>query len=130
MKKRLIFFLGMITGAILTFVVLLMVAKASNASNGGVEYFAEAGEVMDAQSYKVFQVVENGNALATALSDKEYGWYHGIVVLLVAGEDSNYYDEQIVTAPAGTYIRQVGTYRYKTNEDFIKTVPAVAICSR
>lgn len=128
MKKGLVFFLGMITGAILTFVVLLMIGKAANASTDGVEYFAEAGEVMDAQSYKVFQVVENGNALANA--ESSYGGYIGMLVLLVADEDSHYYDDQIVSAPAGTCFRQVGTYRYETRAEFIKTVPAVAICSR
>ena len=93
----------------------------------GVDYFEEVGQVMSVQEYKVIQVLPNGNALATELSNEEYDWYHGAVVLLVAGDDVHYYDEQVVKKPEGSRFRQVGTYRYKTKQGFVKTVPAVAL---
>ena len=51
----------------------------------------------------------------------------GAVVLLAAGDDVHYYDEQVVKKPEGSRFRQVGTYRYKTEQGFVKTVPAVAL---
>lgn len=128
MKKGLVFLLGTITGIVLTFVFFFILGLATNGSRvDGVDYFEEVGQVMSVQEYKVMQVLPNGNALAKERSDEEYDWYSGAVVLLVAGEDVHYYDEQVVKKPVGSQFRQVGTYRYKTKQGFVKTVPAVAL---
>ena len=96
MKKGLVFLLGAITGIVLTFVFFFILGLATSGSRvDGVDYFEEVGQVMSVQEYKVMQVLPNGNALATELSNEEYDWYHGAVVLLVAGDDVHYYDEQV-----------------------------------
>ena len=51
----------------------------------------------------------------------------GIVVLIYADENSHYYDGQIITATNGCKFRQLGTYRYNTKDNNVRTVPAVAI---
>lgn len=128
MKKGLVFLLGAVTGIVLTFVFFFILGLATNGSRvDGVDYFEEVGQVMSVQEYKVMQVLPNGNALAKERSDEEYDWYSGAVVLLVAGEDVHYYDEQVVKKPVGKRFRQVGTYRYKTKQGFVKTVPAVTL---
>ena len=96
MKKGLVFLLGAITGIVLTFVFFFILGLATSGSRvDGVDYFEEVGQVMSVQEYKVMQVLPNGNALATELSNEEYDWYHGAVVLLVAGDDVHYYDNNI-----------------------------------
>ncbi len=130
MRKSLVFVLGMVTGIVVTFVFFLILGLAVNKSShtmDGVDYFENVGQVMQVQEYKVMQVLPNGNALATELSNEEYGWYHGSVVLIVARDDSHYYDDQIVKKSLGKSFRQVGTYRYETKQGFVKTVPAVTL---
>ena len=78
MKKGLVFLLGAITGIVLTFVFFFILGLATSGSRvDGVDYFEEVGQVMSVQEYKVMQVLPNGNALATELSNEEYDWYHG-----------------------------------------------------
>lgn len=127
MKKFVVFILGFISGAIALFLVLLLIAKevANNpAKIDGLTLFEQPGEVMTAKSYEVLQVVSGGNALANA--ESSYGTYYGMVVLFLADEDSNYYDDQIIKVPQGKSVRQVGTYQYPTKNGY-KTVPAVRI---
>lgn len=69
-------------------------------------------------SFKVFQSFSEG-ALASEISNKQYGWYNGNTVLLL-GE--MYYDGQIIKMKAPM---QVGIYRYETKKGDIKTVPVV-----
>lgn len=130
MKKGLAFLFGTITGVVLTFmffVVLGVAVNGTSRSSDGVDYFDKVGQVMSVQEYKVMQVLPDGSALATELSNKEYGWYHGAVVLLVGDEDAHYYDEQVVKRPTGRHFRQVGTFRYTAKNGSTKTVPAVAL---
>mgnify|MGYP006903484407 FL=1 len=130
MKKGLVFLLGAITGAVLTFVffvVLGVAVNGSSRSSDSVDYFDEVGQVMPVQEYKVIQVLPDGNALAMERSNEEYDWYHGPVVLLVGGEEAHYYDEQVVKRTKGGHFRQVGTYRYTARDGSVKTVPAVAL---
>ena len=109
MKNFLIFIAGIITGVFTIFLIGVL------------------GNKMDAQSYKVFQVIDGGYALANASTFEELGLYMGIVVLIYADENSHYYDGQIITATNGRKFRQIGTYRYSTKDNNVKTVPAVAI---
>ena len=69
-------------------------------------------------SFKVFQSFSEG-ALATEISNKQYGWYNGNTVLLL-GE--MYYDGQIIKMKAPM---QVGIYRYETKNGDMKTVPVI-----
>ena len=128
MKKFLIFLAGFISGAVVLLGVLLLIAKGveNNSSQiQGLTLFEQPGEVMPAKSYEVLQVVAGGNALAHAESG--FDTYFGMVVLFLADENSNYYDDQIFKVPLGQCVRQVGTYQYPTQNGGYKTVPAVRL---
>lgn len=130
MKKFVVFILGFISGAITLLGVLLLIAKGMSNSPttiDGLTLFEQPSEVMTSKSYEVLQVVAGGNALANAESD--YGTYYGMVVLFLADENSNYYDDQIIRVPQGKCVRQVGIYQYNTKNGY-KTVPAVRILNR
>ena len=126
MKKILIFFAGLITGIIVLFFIGFFFFNA-NEEIDGLEIFDSPGQIMSEKSYRVFQVVDGGYALANAATSEDFGLYLGIVVLLYADENSNYYDGKIINASKGQIFRQVGTYRYQTKDDNIKTVPVIAI---
>lgn len=69
-------------------------------------------------SFKVFQTLD-GKALASEISNKQYGWYNGNTVLLLG---DMFYDGQIVKMRAPM---QVGVYRYESKGNGMKTVPVV-----
>ena len=132
MKKGLVFFLGMLTGSVLTIAALFYVAKVYNSEGevpGLVLYEQPAGAI-DSYSFQVMQVLPNGNALAGAESPTYRASYTGPTVLLLADESSHYYDDQIVKVPKGMSARQVGTYQYETNDGMHKTVPVVRIMKK
>lgn len=118
------FFLGVITGAVLTFAVLFVYALVhqNSASNDPVQYLEKpvSYENKKETSFQVFHVLGN-SALATEASDKIGGdvIYCGNTVL-VLGE--NFYTDQIVTVK--TPIR-VGTYSYTSNSGMLMTVPVI-----
>ena len=87
------------------------------------------GQVMEAQSYKVLQVIENGYALTHARSNDFFDSYSGILVLVLVLTDdpSEFYDDKIIKTPAGKCFRQVVTYQYETKADIWKAVPAIAL---
>ena len=78
---------------------------------------------------KVFQVLEDGSALAKVELDFENpdDDNYGLIVLFLSDEISTYYDDQIISVPDGKCLRQVGTYRYMTRQNMEKTVPVVEI---
>lgn len=146
MKKAIDFILGLITGIILTVVVLFVIGKsASHTENGetlsvtmnkgmslykdpGISLFDEPGGEMPLRSFKVFQVLPNGTALAQS-SEKikvEYEFQYGDpVVLFLPTENSSFYDDQVIKLPSNKVTKQIGTYRYETKNEFVKTVPVV-----
>ena len=131
MKKGLVFFLGMITGCVLTIAALFYVAKVYNASgDSGLTLYEQPVRTINSYSFEVLQVLPNGNALAYTEDPDRRGSYTSPVVLLLADESSHYYDEQIVKIPKGKSARQVGTYQYGTNGGMQRTVPAVRIMSK
>lgn len=137
MKKGLVFFLGMVVGAILTIVILFFISIAkmngvsvdSNYDDPGISMFSEAGPTMPLKSFRIFQVLPNGSALANSSekSKVKYNFEYGEpVVLLLPQENNSFYDDQIITVPASKTVHQVGTYRYETKSEFVKTVPIVS----
>jgi hypothetical protein len=131
MKKGLLFFLGIITGAILTVGVLYFVYVSQTADSPGTKedvntiLFSEPGEVISFSSFKVMQVLPNGSALAESVHNAQYSIYGDPLVLFTANEGSAYYDDQIIKVPAKKVARQVGTFRYTSGAGFEKTVPIV-----
>jgi len=123
MKKIWVFLLGMLAGFVLAFVVLICAAKIMNTSSvSGITMMEQPGEIIEAESFEVFQVISNG-ALATAGDDFAH---LGTVVFFPSEDGNTYYDDQIIKVPAGMHARQIGTYRYETKESY-KTVPIVKI---
>ena len=119
MKNVLIYLAGFISGIVFLIVISLFVNDAS-ADNGveGLTVFEQPADVIPSYSFEVFQVVQNGNALAHMGERKSYGYdsYGGLVVLLLADENTHYYDDQIVNVPKGKCAMQIGTYKYETKE--------------
>lgn len=116
------FFLGIVTGIVLTIVALFVIGTASENTAGvnAVNYLERpvSYENKTKTSFKVFQVLGNG-ALANEISDIEFGWYHGNTVLIL-GE--NFYTDQVVTIKKP---QRVGTYSYTTKNDMPMTVPVI-----
>ena len=124
------FFLGVLTGGILTFVVLFVIALVFQKTKDNdpiqqldpVQYLEKpvSYENKAEASFEVFQVLDYG-ALAREASD-EIGndvLYLGNTVL-IRGE--NFYSDQVVTV-----IRpmRVGTYSYTNNGGMPMTVPVI-----
>ena len=116
------FFLGVITGIILTFVGLFVIGLVNQNSedNDPVQYLEKpvSYENKNETSFKVFQVLGNA-ALASEISNKEYKWYNGNTVVLL-GE--NFYSDQVVTVRNP---QRVGTYSYTNKGGMPMTVPVI-----
>ena len=116
------FFLGVITGIVLTFVGVLVIGLVNQNSedNDPVQYLEKpvSYENKKETSFKVFQVLDNA-ALAIEISNKALMWYDGNTVVLL-GED--FYSDQVVTVKNP---RIVGIYRYTTVENFDMCVPII-----
>lgn len=137
MKKWVVFLLGMIAGGVLTFVVMLVLAIGANtnANNNGVTLFDQPGEYLNAEAFKVMQVVDNTHALAhevewNELLERYVQTGLGLLVLVTNDNGEYYYDDQIIEVPQGMCMRQVGIYRYQTRMDMEKTVPIVKLMSK
>lgn len=124
-KSVLIYIGGIVTGIILTFVILLFVAKSNsdNPSNDNMIIFEQPQQKIDAKSFEVLQVLPDGNALATVESPENFG----MIVMFRAKGNASYYDDQKIEIPTGKCARQIGTYRYMTRNNIEKTVPIIDI---
>lgn len=118
------FFLGVVTGIVLTFAGLFVIGlvNRNSADNDSIQYLEKpvSYENKKEASFKVLQVLGNA-ALATEASDKIGGdvMYYGNTVL-VLGE--NLYSDQVVKV---NNPQRVGTYSYTTNNGMPKTVPVI-----
>ena len=116
------FFLGVVTGFVLTFVALFVIGLVNQKSvdNNPVQYLEKpvSYENKTETSFKVFQVLGNA-ALASEISNKEYKWYNGNTVVIL-GE--NFYSDQIVNIKKS---QRVGTYSYTNKGGMPMTVPII-----
>lgn len=130
MSKALSFFLGIITGVLLTLVTLFIIGKAIGAGQGssddGITMFEQPGDIIPAKKFEVLQVVPNG-ALAHS-EETEFGvsTFTGPIVLLLSEGQNTYYDGEVITVPKGKAVRQIGSYQYETRMGY-KTVPIVQV---
>lgn len=122
-RKWVVYALGIVSGIALTFIVLYLMAGCS--SSNGVKYFEKPGDCISTNSFKVFQVLDDGVALANEI--EEYDLPTGIVVLLINKDGKYYYDDQVIEIPEGKCARQVGVYTYPTKMEIERTVPIVEI---
>lgn len=130
MKKIWIYILGILTGIVVTFLTLMIIAKSSNANLNGMTFFDKPGQIMDDTSFKVMQTLGSNAALAKGKNDEFFDFYDGLTVLLYNENNETYYDDQIVTVPKGKCFRQVGVYKYQTRMDIGKTVPIVMVMDK
>ena len=119
-KSILTFLGGLVTGVVLTFVVSTIISSASS-SDDELVIFDQPGQEIEAEYFWVMQVFPDGDALAMIMPSV------GTIVLLLADETTSYYDGQNIDVPDGKRAVQIGTYRYVTKSELVKTVPVVEI---
>ncbi|MBF1499767.1 MAG: VPDSG-CTERM exosortase interaction domain protein [Prevotella pallens] len=116
------FFIGMLSGVVLTIVALVVIAFVKGASEGDAIQYLEkpvSYENKKITSFKVFQVIGEDAALAMESSNKKYELFYGNTVLLV-GKD--FYSDQVVTMKNP---QRTGTYSYTNNGGMPMTVPII-----
>lgn len=117
MKKPIVFILGFLTGAFTAIIVLFLIGKAASQ---GLEFFDMPGDVINVNTFEVFQSFDNGTALAR--EDDDYP--HDLIVLLWNSEGTPYYDNQKIAVSKDECFRQIGIYKYSSSGGK-KTVPIV-----
>ena len=129
MSKGVAYFLGILTGIVLTIGASIIIAKSQgeDPSSNGISMFEKRGQAMTEGSFKIFQTLDDKHALASGVSNEEYGWYMGITVMIIGNENDHIYDDQIIKKTSGKKFYQVGTYKYQTKSEDFKTVPIVAL---
>lgn len=117
---------GIVTGCVLLFVIGSIInAKNSSAQKEDIVMFDSPRNAVPGKSFKVVQVLPDGNALARI--DNVYDDNFGIVVLFLGDESTSYYDNQKIEIPKGKVAKQIGNYSYMTRMKIEKTVPVVKI---
>ena len=116
------FFLGVVTGIVLTFAGLIVIGYVNQNKYDPIQYLEQpvSYENKTETSFQVFQVLSNA-ALAREASDVIGGdvMYLGNIVVIL-GE--NFYNDQVVTIDNP---QRLGSYSYTTNAGRSMTVPVV-----
>ena len=116
------FFLGVVTGIVLTFIGLFVIGLVNQNSSDPIQYLEQpvSYENKTKTSFKVFQVLGDA-ALAREASDRIGGdvMYLGNTVVIL-GE--NFYSDQVITI---NNPQRVGTYSYTNNGGIPLTVPVI-----
>ncbi|MDE5572049.1 MAG: hypothetical protein K2M96_06630 [Prevotella sp.] len=126
MKKWLIFIGGVVTGMVLTFVFALIFYLSHSDLSGRTTWFEKPGDVIDIETFEVFQVLSEDAALVYGESYE----YSRTIYLLTNDEGKYYYDDEVVKVPDGKVVRQIGLYQYQTKSEFNKTVPIIQIMNK
>ena len=117
------FFIGMLSGVVLTIVALVVIAfvRQKNNEDDAIQRPEKpvSYENKKITSFKVFQVIGEDAALAKEISDKELDMYLGNTVVLI-GKD--FYSDQVITIKNP---KRIGTYSYTNNGGMPKTVPII-----
>ncbi|WP_424784857.1 VPDSG-CTERM exosortase interaction domain protein [Prevotella pallens] len=117
------FFIGMLSGVVLTIVALVVIAfvRQKNNEDDAIQRLEKpvSYENKKITSFKVFQVLGEDAALAKEISDKELDMYLGNTVVLI-GKD--FYSDQVITIKNP---KRIGTYSYTNNGGMPKTVPII-----
>ena len=146
MKKIWVYLLGVLTGIIFTFLVLLVVSATMKSKEKveiktetetkieilpGMRLFDKPGEEINETGFKVFQSLTDGFALASGKGDAySEDLYMGLTVLLYSEEGNPYYDAQVIKAPEGKCFKQVGIYKYTANSGMVRTVPVIQLMDK
>lgn len=97
-------------------------------NNSGKTLFDKPGECVSRKNFKVKEVLESGDAIALEVKEvfDGYVFTSDLEVLILAQDDSNFYDNQIVKAPKGKCARQIGNYKYQQQYGDTKVIPIIA----
>lgn len=137
MSKGLSFFLGILTGILLTIGFLAIMNSASKDGATGTEKQDKLLEGVtmlekpipfnEANNFEIMQVIFEDAALAQSEKKMPHSgniYYDDPVVLIVADQKNTFYDDLVVKCPKDSKVIQVGTYQYQTQIG-LKTVPIV-----
>ena len=117
------FFIGMLSGVVLTIVALVVIAfvRQKNNEDDAIQRLEKPVSYEDKKitSFKVFQVIGEDAALAKEISDKELDMYLGNTVVLI-GKD--FYSDQVITIKNP---KRIGIYSYTNNGGMPMTVPII-----
>lgn len=96
-------------------------------NNSGKILFEKPGECVSRKNFEVQKVLESGDAIALEITETISGHVltSDLEVLILAREDSNFYNNQIVKAPQGKCARQIGNYKYQSYGT-TKVIPIIA----
>lgn len=136
MKKFLIFLIGFVAGIF----TCLFVATCSGLFFGTDKFeetaieeqgpqitiFDEPRECISSKPFQVSEVWDNGYAIAIEQTTGSY--FGGQKVLFISDMENAFYDKQVITAPAGKCVKQIGICRYR--EEYYKdleTIPVVKL---
>ena len=113
-----------IAGLLITTTVINMRQVSTPASKGDVVMFEKPRGVVPGTSFRVTEVLPNGNALAMGCEEESGNCIPE--VLFVGNKSMPYYDGQMISVPKGKVAKQTGTLRYGSRNN-MKTVPIVKI---
>lgn len=94
--------------------------------SNGITLFEKEGECISENSFKVFQVLNSGEALANEVK-QGYLIPTGLTVLFLNEDGQSYYDDQVIKIPLGKCAKQIGIFKYSAKSGMEKTVPIVGI---
>lgn len=85
--------------------------------------FDKPGDCISRKNFEVQDVLESGDAIALEIRETLHGhvFTSDLEVLILADENSNFYNKQIVKAPQGKSARHIGNYKYG-----LKVIPIIA----
>lgn len=93
-----------------------------------ITLFAKPGDCVSRKNFEIQNILESGDAIALEISETFSGHVltSNLEVLMLANEESPFYDHQIVKVPQGKCARQIGIYKYQQYEKK-KIIPIVEI---
>jgi len=127
MKNFLIFGEGVVAGFILA-VVVGVVLVSYNEGMENLKMFDAPGEVVSSRSFKVLQVFDENSGLVNGEGKWEY--IDGDLYFFINQKGQALYDDQIIKVPEGKEARIMGTFRYTSKSDIVKTVPVVMLLDK
>lgn len=116
-----------IAGLLITTTVIKMWQVSTPASKGDVVMFEKPRGIVPGTTFRVMEVLSNGNALAMGCEEENGNCIPE--VLFIGDKSMPFYDGQMISVPNGKVAKQMGTLRYGSQNN-VKTVPIVKIMAK
>lgn len=116
-----------IAGLLITTTVIKMWQVSTPASKGDVVMFEKPRGIVPGTTFRVMEVLSNGNALAMGCEEENGNCIPE--VLFIGDKSMPFYDGQMISVPNGKVAKQMGTLRYGSRNN-VKTVPIVKIMAK